>query len=156
MNGTPFSVAVGLLIAAAVIAQAPDKTDDEVAAAMPTILRANSEWSSAMKSGDAGVIAEPYAINGVFVTADGNSIRGRAAIRDLYRTRLSGKARVVAASIEHRGAAVGDRGLVYEWGVGTVTSRSASGTLDTRGGPYLTVWKRGENGRWEITRNVVL
>jgi hypothetical protein len=49
----------------------------------------------------------------------------------------------------------GDRDMVYEWGVGTVTTRSASGALDARGGPYLTVWKRQENGRCEIIRNVV-
>jgi uncharacterized protein (TIGR02246 family) len=156
MNGTKFSVATGLLVAVAFIAQALEKTDDEVADAMTTIQRANSDWSRAMKSADADVIAEPYAVNGVFITADGDSVRGRMAIRDLYRARLSGKAKVVSATIEHRGAARGDNGLVFEWGVGTVTSQSAAGHLDTRGGPYLTVWRRGENGKWEIIRNVVL
>lgn len=156
MNGTKFSVAAGLLVAVAFIAQALEKTDDEVADAMITIQRANSDWSRAMKSADADVIAEPYAVNGVFITADGDSVRGRMAIRDLYRARLSGKAKVVSATIEHRGTARGDDGLVFEWGVGTVTSRSAAGDLDTRGGPYLTVWRRGENRKWEIIRNVVL
>ena len=96
------------------------------------------------------------AIDAVFVTADGGGIRGRMAIRDFYRARLNGKAPVVAASIERGGAVAGDRGLVYEWGRGSATTRSASGTLETRGGAYLTVWKHQESGRWEIIRNVVL
>jgi uncharacterized protein (TIGR02246 family) len=143
------------LIAAAVSAQASEHTN-WVADAMPAIRRANSEWSEAMKSGDVDVIAKPYAIDAVFVTADGNSIRGRTAIKDFYRSRLNGKAPVVSATILRRGAAVGDDGLVYEWGVGTVVVRSSGGALETRGGPYLTVWKREGNGQWEIIRNVVL
>jgi uncharacterized protein (TIGR02246 family) len=148
--------AVLMLLASAAVAGSAASTPDPVADAMPFIERANSEWSRAMKSGDADAIAEPYAIDSVFVMLDGDSIRGRTAIRDLYRTRLNGKAPIVAATIERRGAVAGDRGLVYEWGVGTVSTRSASGTLDTRGGPYLTVWKRQESGQWEIIRNVVL
>ena len=154
MNVAKFSVMLGMLASTA-LAGAPGNSPDPVAEAMPFIQRANSDWSKAMKSGDADAIAEPFAIDAVFVTVNGDGIRGRTAIRDLYRTRLSGKTPVVSASIEHRGAAA-DHDLVYEWGVGTVTTRSASGTLDTRGGPYLTVWKRQENGRWEIIRNVVL
>lgn len=150
-----FSATLLLLVAAAVVAQEPKHTN-WVADAMPTIQRANSEWSEAMKTGDADAIAKPYAIDAVFVTADGNSIRGRTAIRDFYESGLNGKAAVVSAIIERRGTAVGDHGLVYEWGVGTVITRSAGGTLLTRGGPYLTVWKREVNGQWKIIRNVVL
>jgi uncharacterized protein (TIGR02246 family) len=148
--------AVLALLTSTTLAASSDRTADLVADAMPFIQRANADWSTAMKSGDADVIAEPYAIDAVFMTAGGDAIRGRSAIRDLYRTRLSGKAVVVSATIEHRGAAAGDRDLVYEWGVGSVTTRSSSGTLDTRAGPYLTVWKRQENARWEIIRNIVL
>jgi uncharacterized protein (TIGR02246 family) len=155
MNLAKSTVVLGLLASTA-LAGSSRSIPDSVADAMPFILRANNEWSRAMKSGDADAIAEPYTIDAVFVTAGGDGIRGRTAIRDLYRTRLSGKAPVVSATIERRGAAAGDRDLVYEWGVGTVTTRSAGGMLDTRGGPYLTVWKRQENGRWEIIRNVVL
>ena len=145
-----------VLLASTALAGSPASISDSVAEAMPFIQRANSEWSRAMKSGDADAIAEPYAIDAVFVTVDGNGIRGRSAIRDFYRTRFSAKAPIVLATIERRGAVAGDRDLVYEWGVGTVTTRSAGGTLVARGGPYLTVWKRQEGGRWEIIRNIVL
>jgi uncharacterized protein (TIGR02246 family) len=154
MTVAKFSVLV--LLASRALAGSAPSIPDPVVEAMPFIQRANSEWSRAMQSGDADAIAEPYAIDAVFVTVGGDGVRGRTAIRDLYRTRLNGKSPVVAASIERGGAVAGDRGLVYEWGRGTVTTRSASGTLETRGGPYLTVWKRQEGGRWEIIRNVVL
>jgi len=155
MNVAKFCVILGMLVSTA-LARSPGSTPDSVSDAMPFIQRANSEWSSAIKTGDADAIAAPYAINAVFVLVDGDGIRGRTAIRDLYRTRLSGKAPVVSATIERRGVAAGDRDLVYEWGVGTVTTRSASETLDTRSSAYLTVWKRQESGRWEIIRNLVL
>lgn len=127
---------------------------DEVSDAMPAILRANSEWATAMQSGNADVIVKPYADDAVFITAGGESIRGREAIKTFYRDRLA-KARIVSASIHHQGAVTADRGLVYEWGTGTVGTRSADGAVTTGGGPYLTVWKRVA-GVWKIVRNVVL
>jgi uncharacterized protein (TIGR02246 family) len=154
MTVAKFSVLV--LLASTALAGSRASIPDSVVEAMPFIERANSEWSRAMKSGDADAIAEPYAIDAVFVTVGGDGIRGRTAIRDFYRTRLSNKAPIVSATIERGGTAEGNRDLVYEWGVGSVASRSAGGTLVTRGGPYFTVWKRQENGRWEIIRNIVL
>jgi uncharacterized protein (TIGR02246 family) len=155
MSTAKFTVMSGLLVWAAV-AKSSGSTPDSVSEAMPFITRANSEWVIAMKSGDADAIAAPYAVDAVFVTLDGDGLHGRAAIRDMYRARLSGNAPVLLATIEHRGAASGDRDLVYEWGMGTVTTRSASGAAETRSGAYLTVWKRQGNARWEIIRNVVL
>jgi uncharacterized protein (TIGR02246 family) len=167
MSAATFSAVLGLL-ASAVLADSSGSNRDPVADAMPYIQRANSEWSRAMKTGDADAIAEPYAIDAVFVTAGGESVRGRTAIRDLYRMRLRGKAPVVSAAIERRGTNAGDRDLVFEWGIGTVTTSSviaanelstlgaAGASLDKRSGLYFTLWKRQEGGRWEIIRNVVL
>jgi uncharacterized protein (TIGR02246 family) len=157
MNVVKLGVVLGALASTALAGIAGSiPAADSVAGAMPAIERANREWSRAMKSGDADAIAAPYAMDAVFVTADGSAIRGREAIRDLYRARLAGKAPIVSAVIERRGTAAGDRDLVYEWGMGSVTTQAVSGTLEMRVGPYLTVWKRQESGRWEITRNVVL
>jgi uncharacterized protein (TIGR02246 family) len=132
------------------------RTSDAVADAMPTIRLANSEWVTAMRSGDADAIAKPYALDAVFVTPNGDCIRGRTPIRDFYRSRLSGKSSIVSATLEQQGTVGADQGLVFEWGVGVVTSRSTEGTLATRRSTYLSVWRREEDGRWEILRNVVL
>lgn len=157
MNVAKLSLAFGLLLCVSMNPLAREQSSpDMVAAAMPTIQSANTEWIIAMRQGDVETIVKPYALDAVFVTAEGESIRGRAAIRDLYRTRLSGTGSVVSATIEHRGAATGDHGLVFEWGFGAVTTRSADGSVTTRGGPYLTVWKLEEHEKWDILRNVVL
>ena len=128
---------------------------DWVSEAMPTIERANSEWVTAMRIGDLDTIVEPYAEDAVFLTAGGESVRGREAIKNFYRDRLK-KAAIVSVSIHHQGAATAEDGLVYEWGMGAVGSRSSNGTVTTGGGPYLTVWKRDQGGTWKILRNVVL
>jgi uncharacterized protein (TIGR02246 family) len=129
---------------------------DVVADAMPTIRLANNEWMTAIRSGDADAIAKPYALDGVFVTPDGSSIRGRALIRDFYQSRFGGKSSIVSATLEQQGVVAADHGLVFEWGVGVVTTRSTEGTMATHRSTYLSVWKRAEDGRWEILRNVVL
>jgi uncharacterized protein (TIGR02246 family) len=131
-------------------------TNDAAANAMPTIRLANSEWITAMRRGDADAIAKPYALDAVFVTSDGECIRGRTSIRDLYRSRLGDKSLIVSATLEHQGAVTADHGLVFEWGVGVVNVRSKEGNVVARRSTHLSVWKREEDGRWEILRNVVL
>jgi ketosteroid isomerase-like protein len=148
------SLALGLLAFAAA-PRGMETSGEGVSDAMPTILRANSDWAAAMRSGNVDAIVSPYANDAVFLTAGGESIRGREAIKTFYRNRLA-KARVVSASIHHQGAAAADHGLVYEWGTGVVGTRSPDGAATQGGGPYLTVWKRDEAGVWKILRNVVL
>jgi uncharacterized protein (TIGR02246 family) len=150
-------VAFGLLLSVAVNSRASEQTNhDFMADAKSAMRRANSEWSIAMRKGDAETIAKPYASDAVFVTVDGVSILGRTAIEDFYRSRLSGSTSVVSATIEQKGVASEGEGLVFEWGVGTVVKRSAEGGEVTSSGPYLTVWKREKDGHWDIIRNVVL
>jgi len=81
-------VAFGLLLSTAVNSLASEQTShDFMADAKSAMRRANSEWSIAMRKGDAETIAKVYASDAVFVTVDGVSILGRAAIEDFYRSR---------------------------------------------------------------------
>lgn len=153
MSMARLTIALSLLVFMAA-PRATDASGDEVSDAMPAILRANSEWATAMQNGNVDVIVKPYANDAVFITAGGECIRGREAIKTFYGERLA-KARIVSASIHHQGAVTADHGLVYEWGTGTVGTRAAGGAVTTGGGPYLTVWKR-DAGVWKIIRNVVL
>jgi uncharacterized protein (TIGR02246 family) len=118
------------------------------------VRKANAEWAAAMKTGDAAVIAAPYADRAVFVLTDGTCVQGRAEIEKLYR-----------AGFEHAGLAsstkivskklVRDGDLAYESGyaeVGVVKE----GKPIVRGSRYLTVWQRQADGEWRIIRNVVL
>jgi len=118
------------------------------------IAAANSEWGPAMKAGDVDPIVRPYEEDGVFVTIDGSSIRGRAAIGDFYRERFRKNGLALGTKIAPRRVVV-DGKLAYEWGYGEVTVRK-DGKPATNGGPYLTVWRRQPDGSWKILRNVIL
>lgn len=128
--------------------------DEEIASAKPTILAANADWVKAMRAGDARTIAAPYAEDGVFILPDGRVLAGRAAIEQAMAQRFKPGVTITGGGLHEDGVtSVGD-GLIYEWGHGGLTSRDASGQTHTSDGHYLTVWKRGASGRWEIIRNM--
>jgi uncharacterized protein (TIGR02246 family) len=125
-------------------------------AASPFIAKANKEWEAAIQTGDADALSRPYHEDGVFVDPDGNAMRGRAAIREMYAVRAASKARIVAATIQSEGRVAAGPDEVYEWGSGWMFIQSADGTRAKRGGRYLTVWHRQPDGTWVITRNLAL
>ncbi len=126
-----------------------------IASAAPTIDRANAGWLPAMKRGDAEAVAADYAVDGVFLTSKGTAVRGRAAIAALYRSGFTTLGRVVGGGLVQEGVAVSG-GLIYEWGRGWVVYRKQDGQRKTSSGPYLTIWRRGADGAWMISRNIVL
>jgi uncharacterized protein (TIGR02246 family) len=124
------------------------------ASARPFIEKANSEWLSAMQRQNADTLAAPYAEHAIFVTAAGDCIRGRTAIRDFYRARLA-PIQVTDGKLVQESAVVSGS-LVYEWGHASYTVVLKDGTRKTSGGAYLTVWQRSAVGAWEISRNLTL
>ena len=128
----------------------PDAT---VRAASPTIDRANAEWEEAIRSGDAEVMARPYAEDGLFILPDGNAVRGRAAIREMYAHRAPG-VHVLEAHLHSGGRVAPAPGVVYEWGDAAMRVQRADGTTAERTGRYLTVWQLDPSGAWTIVRNI--
>ena len=143
---------VSLFLAAAVAAAAPD-CRALVASAHSTIDHANSDWIRALKAGDAAAIAEAYAEDGLFVLPDGSMVRGRAAVQQLYAGQARAAASILDGGIDSQGVACSADGLIYEWGEGRLRLKGADGREQTRGGPYLTVWKNIA-GQWRIVRNL--
>jgi len=145
-------LAAVLSLLAAPAASAPRSAIDE---ARPTIAKANADWLPAMEAADAARVAEPYADDGVFVLPNGQTVVGRRAIEEMYRKSLSAGRRVLNGDIHQDGLREAAGGLVLEWGHAGTTSVGAAGRKTTSAGPYVTVWKKGADGRWAIVRNLV-
>jgi uncharacterized protein (TIGR02246 family) len=143
--------------AAAIVACAPAHAAtpaEEIASARPIIEAANADWVPAMQAHDAARIAAAYAKDGVFVLPDGRVLSGRAAIEAAMKARFMPGVTFPGGGLHQDGLAYAEGGLIFEWGHGGITSRDALGQGHTSEGPYLTVWKRGATGRWEIIRNM--
>src|SRR3954453_17875280 len=101
------------------------------------IEKANSEFLSAIKAGDAATIAAPYAEDGLFIMPDGSMIRGRGEIEKMYRTGFEQSGPPTSTKLNSRNVSVYDD-LAYEAG-------DAETTLTKEGKPlvvtshYLTV-----------------
>lgn len=138
------------ILAAAAVAPA-----DPVASASPAIDRANSSWVADVRAGNAEGLTEAYADDALFVLPDGKTIRGRAAIRDFYAARSASRASILGGELHSLGRTAVRPDLVLEWGEGSLRVRAADGSVNTRGGPYMTVWQRQQDGVWRIVRNLV-
>ncbi|HYM26609.1 MAG TPA: DUF4440 domain-containing protein [Steroidobacteraceae bacterium] len=149
--GTGAAFLATVLLVPAAAADPPEVS----AAAAAAISDANAQWLPAMKRGDVAAIVAPYADDALFVTARGDTIRGRAAIAELYRQRLAAIAGVVAGDLVSDGRVAATPELVYEWGHAALVLAHQDGSHSRGGGPYLTVWQRDGAGHWRIIRNVV-
>lgn len=118
------------------------------------IEKANSEFVSAMKTGDAATIAAPYAENASFIMIDGTCIQGRTEIEKMYRDRFARFGLAQSTKIDSKKLIV-DGDLAYESGYGEI-GLLRDGKLSVKGGRFLTVWQRQAVGDWKILRNVVL
>jgi uncharacterized protein (TIGR02246 family) len=125
-----------------------------IASARNAIDAANSGWLPAMERGDAAAVASAYADDGVLITSKGAAIRGPASIAALYRAELTQMGRVVGGGLVQEGVSVSG-GMIYEWGRGWLAFQR-DGKRRVTSGPYLTVWRRGADGVWQILRNLVL
>src|SRR5262245_50574226 len=77
--------------------------------------KANSEWAAAMKTGDAAIIAAPYAEDAVFVGIDGSCVKGRSEIEKMYRDRFQSRGLAASTKIDSRRRTL-DGDLAYESG----------------------------------------
>ena len=118
------------------------------------IEKANSEFVTAMKTGDAATIAAPYTDNASFITIDGACIQGRTKIEKMYEDRFARSGLARSAKINSKKLVI-DGDLAYESGDGEI-GLLKDGKLSINGGRFLTIWQRQANGDWKILRNVVL
>jgi uncharacterized protein (TIGR02246 family) len=129
--------------------------------AVPESVRAmidsvNADWLPALRRKDAAAIAEPYADDGVLVTATGESFRGRAAVEEAMRTSITriGSATIGGRLVQDAITRVGN--LIYEWGHAELEITRPGAQPSHAAGRYLTVWRQDVSGRWRILRNLSL
>jgi ketosteroid isomerase-like protein len=125
------------------------------AAARTTIAKANAGWMDAMKRQDLAAIVEPYEDGAIFVTATGESVRGRGAIEQLMRERFAKSGRVTGGRIVQDGIASAGT-MVYEWGHADLEVAAQGQPPAASRGRYLTVWRKDAAGGWRIARNLSL
>src|SRR6185503_11160115 len=87
-----------------------------LASARPEIEAANAAWLPGLKRRDAESIAAAYADSGLFVSADGTTIRGRAAVARMYTARFPRLGEIRGGAVVQDGLVVAGPALVYEWG----------------------------------------
>ena len=129
-----------------------------VAAALPDIEAANADWIPGLQTRDADRIVRAYADTGVFVTADGRNVRGRAAIAEMYRSRFPKLAPTLRGEVTPVRIWAFAPDVVVEAGHAWLEQQgSEPGAKPVRGGgAYVTVWQRGADGHWHIARNIAL
>lgn len=96
----------------------------------------------------------PYTEDAVFVKPDGTSIKGRAAIEQLYRDRFLKSGPALETKIESQQLMV-DGDIAYERGRGLL-ARRVNNERVADWARFLTVWQRQADGDWKILRNIVL
>jgi uncharacterized protein (TIGR02246 family) len=125
-----------------------------LSSAGPDILAANSGWLPALQRHDSVALAAPYSEDAVFVKSDGECIRGRSAIAAMYEARFAHQTAVLGGNVVQDQMVAVD-GRIYEWGHAWLEMAGSVGNAPTKhGGPYFTVWKRGDDGHWRIIRNL--
>ena len=122
--------------------------------AVADIAAVNQDWVEGLKSGDADRIVLAYADDALFVLTDGKVLKGRAAIRDLYAKGMNPKTRVSAAGVDSEGELLSGSGDICEWGSAWASANRANGDPAKRSGAYLTVWHKGADGHWRISKNI--
>ena len=142
--------AVGLLVLGAlssVIVLAQTGAIDPIA--RRDIDAGNQAWVTGMKEGKAAPIAATYADSAVDCAANGECLKGRAAIEDYMKSRIAKLGRAISASATSLGS-VQQGDFVYEWGRSEVSFANGQKVVHR----YLTVWQLQPGGDWKIFRNM--
>lgn len=127
-----------------------------IASAHYDIDKANSAWVPGLRQRNAELITAAYADSGLFIAGDGTVTRGRAAITLMYASRFPQLRPIRDGGVVQDGVKVLGRRRIAEWGYAWLEFEpgSAGQSPIRRGGQYLTIWERGGDGHWRITRNL--
>jgi ketosteroid isomerase-like protein len=136
-----------LLLSSACVAQTKTIDPD----ARRHIDAGNQQWIDGMKQHDLRLLTAAYTIDAVDCSAEGNCIRGLAAIEEHVKRQMAMVGKADSASVTSIGSV--QRGsFVYEWGQAEAHFAGGKDIVDR----YLTVWRKQSDGTWKIFRNLVI
>ena len=111
----------------------------------------NQAWIDGMRQGNVGLIAATYTSDAVDCSAEGDCIRGLAAIEEHMKEGMAKLGKAESASVTSSGSVQQGR-FVYEWGHAEASFSNGKKIVDQ----YLTAWRKEPDGTWKIFRNLVI
>jgi len=111
----------------------------------------NQAWIDGMKQGNVELITATYTSDAVDCSAEGDCIRGHAAIEEHMKEEITKLGKAESASVTSIGSVQQGR-FVYEWGQAKASFPNGKKVVDQ----YLTAWREEPDGTWKIFRNLVI
>ena len=143
---TLFSVAI--FTSCASEPQKPAAPPDTRKADEAAIRAASAEWAKASEARDLEKAVSYYADDAVFLVDKGALVKGKDAIRMVWKDILAPNApKLTFSAIFVEVARSGDIG--YEYGTAEFTSADKKGKPVVEQAKYATVWKKQPNGTWK-------
>lgn len=138
-------LALALVLALSAPALAGEVPDVKSPGAVRVAIDArNAEWMAAFNRGDSKAVTALYDEDATVIPAGGESLRGRAAIENLFR---NAQATLKNVQLETTGLTLaGD--YAYETGKSHHVDTTPDGKMTASTDDYVVIWKRGKDGRW--------
>jgi uncharacterized protein (TIGR02246 family) len=119
-----------------------------LAEARQAIDKGNAQWIDAWDKGDASLIAQLFAPDGILLGGKGKSFKGPQQILERMKTVMEAAGKGVKATVTTVDLWL-DSDTTYETGKYSYTSRE-KGQPVTDEGRYVTVWRRQSDSSWKI------
>ncbi len=116
------------------------------------IRAADQEWARAFAAGDLEKSLAFCAEDCAVLVANGPSVRGREAIRELFAGWFEPELKISWTPDTIEVANSGDLG--FSSGNYQMTFKDASGTSVDDRGKYLIVWRKQADGSWKVLRDI--
>lgn len=126
--------------------------DEKLAEVRRAIDKGNAQWSEGWRKGDAAMISEIFAEDGVQLAGSGKIFKGRKEIRERQQTAMSGadpgvKVTVTTTHVWLDGDTAYESGKYkYEY-----TEKGKPGVDEGR---YVTIWKKQKDGSWKLAMDM--
>lgn len=125
----------------------------DVTQAQQALLQVDRAWAAASLSGNVDSIVSYWAEDARVVEPGQAVLQGKAAIRSMVAGSLAIPGFHIAWTPETAVvSASGDLG--YTSGVNEVTAPDNTGHLTKTVGRYITVWRKGSDGRWRCIEDI--